>query len=177
MKQLRLMLFLFVSISAKNVGLANILPPHIPPVEITVYLDYSYLRNDIISYAKEWVGSRYRSGSTNPQHGFDCSGFTSYILSKFNIKVSRSSDLQSREGEMISLDMTRPGDLVFFGRHGNVSHVALVVANNEDGIFIVHSTSSKGVIIENIKESEYWNNKIVTARNVIDEQVFMQANP
>ncbi len=144
--------------------------------DIQAQLFKSKIRRNIVNFAEDCIGIPYKYGG-NDKSGFDCSGFTSYILSKFNIKVSRSSDLQSREGEMISLDMTRPGDLVFFGRHGNVSHVALVVANNEDGIFIVHSTSSKGVIIENIKESEYWNNKIVTARNVIDEQVFMQANP
>ncbi|MBK8721892.1 MAG: C40 family peptidase [Saprospiraceae bacterium] len=157
-----------------NEGFATI-PPVAPPSSPT-FLDFSFLRQDVVSYAKEWVGSRYRSGSRRPEVGFDCSGFTNFVMKKFNIKISHCSNSQINEGEAISLEMTRPGDLLFFGYRGHVSHVAMVVSNDENGIIIVHSTSSRGVVVENVNESSYWTNKLICARNVIDEKAFDQIN-
>ncbi|MBP7273046.1 MAG: C40 family peptidase [Saprospiraceae bacterium] len=131
--------------------------------------EISQLRFDIADYAKNYIGTRYRYASTNPNAGFDCSGFTSYVMGNFDIKMPHGSDNQAILGNRIDVQQARPGDLLFFGNRGRISHVAMVVANTpEDGLQIAHSTNSQGVIVENVYSSDYWMNKLMFARDVID---------
>lgn len=127
-------------------------------------------RSDIIGYAQNFLGLRYRSAGHSPKTGFDCSGFTNYILDEFGVKVSASSTTQSRQGLKVSLSNVLPGDLVFFGTRGRIQHVAMVVEKTAEGIFCVHSTCSRGIIVENISTSKYWKPKILFARDVITGQ-------
>jgi hypothetical protein len=128
------------------------------------------LRCDITGYAQNFLGLHYRYAGVTPKTGFDCSGFTSYILREFNLKVSSCSSTQSRQGNRISLDEVLPGDLVFFGRRGHIQHVAMVVEKTAEGIMCVHSTCSRGIIVENISTSKYWKPKILFARDIISSQ-------
>lgn len=125
------------------------------------------LREEIVDYAQSFVGTRYRYASRNPEAGFDCSGFTSFILSKFDATVSTSSSAQSLQGVRIPLSEVVPGDLLFFGRRGHIQHVAMVVENTPGGIICVHSTSSRGVVVENVSTSAYWRPRILFARDVL----------
>src|SRR3954454_4435260 len=45
----------------------------------------------VVEYAKTLIGIPYKYASTNPEQGFDCSGFITYVFSHFNIQVPRSS--------------------------------------------------------------------------------------
>jgi len=83
-------------------------------------------RNDVTGYAQNFLGLRYRHAGHSPKTGFDCSGFTNYILNEFGVKVSAASTTQSRQGLKVSLNDVLPGDLVFFGGRGRIQHVALV---------------------------------------------------
>jgi hypothetical protein len=130
------------------------------------------MRSFITGYAQNFTGLKYRHGGTSPKTGFDCSGFTSFIMKEFDIKVSSSSFAQSKQGLKISLDEVIPGDLVFFGRGKHIQHVAMVVDRTEEGVFCVHSTCSRGIIVENISTSKYWKPKILFARDVITQQAF-----
>lgn len=125
------------------------------------------LREWVSGYAQNFTGIHYRYAGTSPRTGFDCSGFTSYIMKEFDLKVSSSSAAQSNQGARISLDEVLPGDLVFFGSKSRIQHVAMVVECAADGIICVHSTCSRGVIVENISTSKYWKPKILFARDVI----------
>ncbi len=126
------------------------------------------LRRDITNYAKEQLGASYRYAGRDPR-GFDCSGFTHYVLEEFDIEVSTSSRTQANEGKKISLDEVKSGDLIFFKRSkaGRVFHVAMVVTNSRDGIEVIHSTS-RGVVIDNISKSKYWKPKMSSARDVVE---------
>lgn len=125
------------------------------------------LRTDIINFAQAHIGIHYRHGGTTPK-GFDCSGFTSYVLQYFDVMVSHCSRTQATQGNKISIEDAQPGDLVFFsrGRRG-ISHVAMVVKSEEGSLYVVHSTCSRGVIVEDILHSDYWRPKIKFIRNVI----------
>lgn len=127
-------------------------------------------RSDVTGYAQNFTGLRYRYAGRSPKTGFDCSGFTSYILDEFQVKVSACSRTQSTQGVKIPLNDVQPGDLIFFGRPGYVHHVAMVVDNTPEGIFVVHSTCSRGIMVENISTSKYWKPKILFARDVISGQ-------
>lgn len=130
------------------------------------------LREHIIGYAQNFVGLKYRYAGSSPTTGFDCSGFTSYILKEFDVRVSSCSSTQSKQGLKVDLDEVVPGDLLFFGRKkGGIQHVAMVVERTEEGIFCVHSTCTRGIVVENISTSKYWKPRLLFARDVISTQV------
>ena len=124
------------------------------------------LRKDITQHAKKYVGVKYKYAGKNPK-GFDCSGFTGYVFEKFDIELSPSSRVQATTGTKISLNKAKKGDLLFFGNNGKINHVALIVSNSPDGIEVIHSTSSKGVMVQNVSISSYWEPRIMFARDVI----------
>lgn len=128
-------------------------------------------RRQYIAYFAEshtdW-GFRYRFGGTAIDNGIDCSAFTRYVLEYFDIKAPRTSREQYDVGDKIAVEQARAGDLVFFGSKKNISHVALVVSNDEKGLVVVHSCS-RGIIKENITESSYWKPKLKSmAVNLFD---------
>lgn len=113
------------------------------------------------------LGVHYRYGGTSLQSGIDCSGFTRYVLDYFDFKVSRTAQEQFNAGSKVPVELSKPGDLVFFGKK-YISHVAVVVSNGKDGLVVVHSCS-RGIVKENITESKYWRSKLRDdAVNVID---------
>lgn len=126
------------------------------------------LRNNIISDAKKHLGTRYRYGGKVPS-GFDCSGFVSYVMKENGVPVSGPSYSQENLGKKISSKQAMPGDLVFFrkSRTGKVYHVAMVYDNDEGRLTVIHSTSSRGVVIDKLYESSYWRTKYITLRNVV----------
>lgn len=125
------------------------------------------IRDDVLQFAQKHVGTKYLYGGKDPK-GFDCSGFTYYVLRKFDIPVDRTSRSQELNGKSIRLKEVQPGDLVFFRRSpiGSVFHVALVKSNTRKGLEVIHSTS-RGVVVENISTSSYWKPKLSSARTVI----------
>lgn len=125
------------------------------------------LRKEAVNYAKTFLGTKYKLGGTSPKSGFDCSGFTSYIMRHVDIALSRTSQAQENNGKKVHLKNVQPGDLIFYRRTplGKVFHVSMVVANKEDGIYVIHSTS-RGVVIDNVTKSSYWSPKISSARSV-----------
>jgi NlpC/P60 family len=125
------------------------------------------LRTNIIGWAQNYVGTRYSYSGTNPKRGFDCSGFTSYIMREYGVNISHGSTAQATQGGKVSLENAQPGDLVFFGRKKRISHVAIIVSNNNGNITVVHSTNTRGVVVENIQESDYWRKRILFARDVV----------
>jgi len=128
-------------------------------------------RGKIADYAQRYVGIKYKYASRSPSKGFDCSGFTYYVFKQFDVKLPPSSSGQAAMGKKIPVRKAQPGDLIFFSKNGRgkVSHVGLCVENDtRDGLVVVHSTSSRGVIVENISQSSYWEPKIKFARNVMD---------
>lgn len=128
-------------------------------------------RLDIIDYAKSFLGTSYLYAGRDPNKGFDCSGFTYYVLDEFDILLSPSSRAQEQQGEVIGIEEVQPADLIFYRRSAasQVFHVSLVVANEEDGIQVIHSTS-RGVVIDNISTSSYWAPKISSARDVVSDK-------
>ncbi len=124
-------------------------------------------RNDLLASAKKNLGIKYKYGGNTPKTGFDCSGFTKYVYAKKGVSLPRVSRDQAKIGKRVNLRYTQPGDLVFFGKGRKVSHVAMVIENKKGEIYVIHSTSSKGVKIDNITQSNYWKPRILYARNIL----------
>lgn len=127
-------------------------------------------RLQAIDFAKNYLGTKYRFGGNTPQEGFDCSGFTRYVMDKVDVKLPRTSRSQEDAGQKVRLKKVQPGDLVFFRRTpvSKVFHVSIVLDNTDEGIEVIHSTS-RGVVIDNITKSSYWSPKLSSARSVIGQ--------
>lgn len=126
-------------------------------------------RDEIVLSAMKYTGRDYKPGGKTPETGFDCSGFTSYVFNLNGIPISGSSDQQAKLGKQKSKNNLLPGDLVFFGNDDRISHVAIVASNKPDELEIVHSTTSAGVKIDNISNSEYWNSRFLFGVDVISK--------
>lgn len=98
------------------------------------------LRSEIVTYALQFVGNRYKYGGTNPNTGVDCSGFTSYVMRHAaEVELPHSSGGQSRMGRQVSSSEMRPGDIICYGSGKRINHVALYIGNGQ----IVHASTEK----------------------------------
>lgn len=107
----------------------------------------SYRRQQVVDYAMQFVGGRYRYGGSDPVTGTDCSGFTRYVLQNgAGVSMNRSSGGQAQQGVAISADQMQPGDLIFYGSGRSINHVAMYIGNGQ----IVHaSTERTGITVSN----------------------------
>lgn len=69
--------------------------------------------SSIVATAARYYGTPYRYGGTSPSTGFDCSGFTGYVLKQHGKSLPRTAEAQRRAAWKTS--NPQPGDLVFFG--------------------------------------------------------------
>ena len=81
---------------------------------------------DLIDFALQFQGIPYVHGGKNPDQGFDCSGFTSYVFSHIGIKLSASSAAQKHVGVRVSREDAQPGDLIW-----SPGHVAIYLGNGQ----------------------------------------------
>lgn len=123
-------------------------------------------RYKVSDYSRKFVGSKYKYAGKTPK-GFDCSGFTRYVMHNFSVPLSSSSSAQAQQGKKIPVEKVKAGDLIFFGKRKKVTHVGLVLNNTKEGITVIHSTTSSGVIVQNVTQSKYWKPKILFARDVL----------
>ncbi len=125
--------------------------------------------NELISFAKKFLGTPYRYAGMTPS-GFDCSGFISYIFGNFGLSLVHSSYGMAELGQTVKLSEIRPGDLMFFkGSDPNstrVGHVAMVIEVTPDAIKFIHSSSSRGVTIDNFKTSRYFIPRFIKAKRL-----------
>ncbi len=128
------------------------------------------IRNEVVGYAEQFIGTSYLSAGKEPKTGFDCSGFTSFVWGKYNVKLSASAHDQAIQGASKPIESVKPGDLIFYRRSPGtpIFHVSLVVSNDGKSIKVIHSTTSRGVEINDILASKYWKPYIDSARDVVN---------
>lgn len=128
--------------------------------------------DDLIDTAFKYLGVRYRSGHSDP-HGFDCSGFTSYVFRQHDIHLTHSSRAQYNEGEHIhDIAQLKKGDLVFFGGSSrsvtSIGHVGIVTEVNPDNrtFKFIHASTSKGIRVDDSADA-YYTRRYVGACRVL----------
>lgn len=123
------------------------------------------MRYKIIEYARNFVGKPYKRNGRD-ESGFDCSGFVNYVMKKFHFELPSSSAEIAQEGRSIELDNARPGDLILFGGKSRINHVGIITSNSKNKLMVIHSSSSQGVIEENVLVSDYWLKRIRILKDV-----------
>ncbi len=127
-------------------------------------------RVSIVEFALQHNGAKYRSGGKSPESGFDCSGFTNYVFNTKGIQINGPSHELAKMGREKPMSQLVPGDLAFFGTNNRISHVAIVADNRDNQIFVVHSTTSAGVKVDNISKSDYWSNIFLFGKDILSEK-------
>lgn len=107
--------------------------------------------SNVVSIAKQYLGTRYTFGGSSPSTGFDCSGYVSYVMIKAGKMKSRATAAGLYN---MSKKVSTPqvGDLVFYSGtyKKGISHVGIYIGNNQ----MINASGSK-VQITNIYNS-YW---------------------
>ena len=67
--------------------------------------------------AMSQLGVPYRSITSEPGVGFDCSGLTIWAFGEAGLEIPRTSRDQFRAAEEISADAAEPGDFVYYPGH------------------------------------------------------------
>jgi peptidoglycan DL-endopeptidase CwlO len=116
-------------------------------------------RDGIISSAKQHIGTPYVWAGSSPD-GFDCSGFTLYVMKAHGESIPRRAADQYQSSKKLKAKNVQKGDLVFFNNGSGISHVGIVVSELGDPLKMIHSSSSKGIIITNVEESKYWTQRL-----------------
>lgn len=117
--------------------------------------------DSILATAQNYMGVPYVWGGTTPT-GFDCSGFTQYVMSKNNITIPRTAAEQFDAGTSVDKNDLQPGDLVFFTTYKpGASHVGFYMGNDQ---FIHASSVAQKVTINNLSESYYTEHYIGARR-------------
>ena len=83
--------------------------------------------------AQKYTGTAYKWGGSTPQTGFDCSGLVQWAYAKAGIQIPRVTDAQfaAGNGTPVDRDKLLPGDLVFFGKPGNIYHVGISMGGDK----------------------------------------------
>ena len=100
-----------------------------------------------------WIGVPYKSGGMDKK-GLDCSAFTSLLTNEiYNKQLPRTARLMAEDVKRKFEKDLKEGDLVFFDFDGKkFSHVGVYLHNNK----FVHASTSKGVIISDLKDQWYY---------------------
>jgi hypothetical protein len=121
---------------------------------------------------QRWDGTPYRFGAAS-RDGTDCSGFVQRVFAEtFGMALSRSTGTQVLEGEEISRDELRPGDLVFFQTGRRQRHVGIYLRNGH----FLHASTQRGVTIDRLGAG-YYDRTYWTARRVLSDDLVASLVP
>jgi cell wall-associated NlpC family hydrolase len=127
----------------------------------------------IVSYAETLIGIPYKYASTDPTKGFDCSGFITHVFNHFNINVPRSSVDFTNVLREISVDSSKPGDLILFTGTDStvriVGHMGIVVSNLNNQLYFIHSSSGKAKGVTITPLNDYYKGRFVKVIRVFSQ--------
>ncbi|MWB95971.1 glycoside hydrolase [Flavobacterium sp. GA093] len=119
-------------------------------------------RDSIISFAKQFIGTPYLYAGNDPEKGFDCSGFVSYVFKNFDVSLPRSSSEYKNLGTALAPEDFRVGDiLVFYGYKDRtiIGHLGIICEANGMQSKFIHASSGKvsSVTITSLDTEHYTN--------------------
>lgn len=124
---------------------------------------------ELLTFACSLAGTPYKYGSTDPEQGFDCSGFVTYVFNHFGIKVPRVSTDFTPVHREIDLKDAKAGDLILFtgtdSTNRTVGHMGIISTNPGEALKFIHSTSGRGYgVVETALNAYYQGRYVKTIR-------------
>lgn len=128
---------------------------------------------ELMKFAETLIGTPYKYGSTNPNVGFDCSGFITYVFNHFNISVPRSSIDFTDVGKNIPKEQAKRGDIILFTGTDSterfVGHMGLITKNENGNLEFIHSTSGKAYSVTVTPLSAYYMSRFVKTLRIFPQ--------
>ena len=122
--------------------------------------------SEIVAYAKQYLGVKYVYAGASSK-GFDCSGYTMYVMKHFGYNLPHTATGQMGYGTSVAKSALQPGDLVFFcdpSRSGGkaASHVGIYIGSNQ----FIHASSGGGKVQIDSLSKAYYAKYYVGARRL-----------
>ena len=161
-------------LTTKGVGMAKVTAKvgskkYICKVTVADYSGMSNEQKDVVSYALQYVGNKYRYGGSSLTKGTDCSGFTMAVYKKFGYSLPHNaySQMVSKKVKKVKMSKLKPGDLIFYGSSKrSCSHVAIYIGNQK----VVHASNEiSGIIV-----SDYDYRKSITGGRVLKTETYSE---
>ena len=96
------------------------------------------MREEVVNFAKQFIGNPYVYGGTSLTNGTDCSGFTMSVYANFGYSLPRSSGDYPYIGKIVSEGEVLPGDIVVY-----MGHVGIYAGG---GMMVHAATPSQGIV-------------------------------
>ncbi|MES2461443.1 MAG: C40 family peptidase [Armatimonadota bacterium] len=120
----------------------------------------------VLEWSLQFLGTPYLWGGSSA-FGLDCSGIVQLCYRLSGIILRRDADIQRDDPRFVPVEFEEllPGDLVFFGREGRITHIGMHHSgrSKEGGTFI-HSAGGSGVIITAWGDDRYTPNYVDARR-------------
>ncbi|MBP1970499.1 cell wall-associated NlpC family hydrolase [Virgibacillus natechei] len=119
-------------------------------------------QSEIVSIAESLVGTPYTWGGTDPETGFDSSGFINYVFAEAGIDLDRThADMWANNGTHV--DDPSVGDVVFFENtyQDGVSHSGIYIGNNE----MIHAGTAETGVEVTTMSYDYWQDSYIGAKS------------
>ncbi len=122
---------------------------------------------EVVNYAKNYLGTDYVVGGKTPESGFDCSGFTRYVFSNFGYNLGTTAANQNNIGVDVSKEDLQEGDLILFYDEGKnkIGHTGIYISNGE---FIHAANPQRGVVTDNLNTNTYYNERFIVAKRIVN---------
>ncbi|VBB08244.1 Hypothetical protein LUCI_3513 [Lucifera butyrica] len=117
----------------------------------------------IVNTAKKYMGVPYVWGGDQPT-GWDCSGFTQYVMRQNGITLPRTAAEQYAVGTPVDKNDLLPGDLVFFTTYKpGASHVGFYIGGGK----FIHASSAAGKVTISSLDEKYYSDHYIGSRRYI----------
>lgn len=128
-------------------------------------------RAEIVAYAKQYMGTAYCYASSDPNKGFDCSGFVYFVFKHFDIDVPRSSSGFMNVGRKVKPEDFKVGDVLVFSGYrdrDSIGHVGIICEANGMKSKFIHASSGKEMAVT-ISElgSDQYTGRFIKCVNVL----------
>ena len=129
---------------------------------------------ELITFARSLTGTPYKYGSTDPEQGFDCSGFVTCVFNHFGIRVPRPSVDFTFVNQLIDLKKAKPGDLILFTGSDSttriVGHIGIVVSNHGGDLKFIHATSQDDLGVTETPLTHYYQVRYIETIRVFPQK-------